>query len=148
MTFDGLPGFTTTGKVMTIDSLGTVTQGVVTYNVTIGFDHIDPKIKPGMSVTANIITATQTDVLMVPLGSVKTGSDGQSYVTVLKNGQPQEVSVQTGTSNNTDIVITSGLSAGDEVVTQTITAGTAATTTATPGGGGFGGGRGGFRIGG
>lgn len=147
MTFDALPGFTATGKVLTIDSLGTVTQGVVTYNVTIGFDHLDPKIKPGMSVTANIITATQTNVLTVPLGAVKTDSSGQTYVEVLKNGQPEQINVQTGASNNTDIVITSGLNPGDEVVTQTITPGTAATTTTSPGGGGRGGfGGGGLRA--
>ena len=88
---------------------------------------LDTKIKPGMSVTAAIITGTQQDVVMVPLGAVKTVS-GQSSVTVLKNGQPQQVSVQTGASNDTDIVITSGVSEGDQVVTQTITASTSATT--------------------
>ena len=127
LTFDALPGFTSTGKVETMDSLGTVSSGVVTFNVTIGFDKLDTKIKPGMSVTAAIITGTQQDVVMVPLGAVKTVS-GQSSVTVLKNGQPQQVSVQTGASNDTDIVITSGVSEGDQVVTQTITASTSATT--------------------
>ncbi|MDR3558897.1 MAG: efflux RND transporter periplasmic adaptor subunit [Candidatus Pacebacteria bacterium] len=151
LTFDALPGFTATGKVETMDSLGTVSSGVVTFNVTVGFDHLDSKIKPGMSVTAAIITSTQQDVVMVPLGAVKT-VNGQSSVTVLKNGQPQQVSVQTGASNDTDIVITSGVSTGDQVVTQTITPGSAATSTTSSsssgrsGGATRGGGGGGLRI--
>lgn len=121
LTFDALPGFTATGKIEKIDSLGTLTQGVVTYNVTIGFDSLDSRIKPAMSVSAAIITDVKQDVLIVPSGAVKTQS-GKSYVEVLNNGNtPEQKTVATGASNNTDTEISSGLSAGDKVVTQTIT---------------------------
>ena len=139
MTFDAINGLTVTGKVEKMDSMGTVSQGVVTYNVTISFDSIDPRIKPGMSVSANIITAVKQDVLTVPASAVQ-AQNGGNYVEVLKNGTPQQVPVQVGISNDTDTEITSGLQAGDQIVTQTINPNAKATTTTTSGGGGFGGG--------
>lgn len=124
MTFSAIDGLTATGKVENMDSLGTLSSGVVTYNVTIGFDTLDSRIKPQMSVSANIITDTKQDVVMVPSGAVKT-QNGNSYVEVLNSGTtPSKVSVKTGISNDTDTEIISGLNAGDKVVTQTI-AGTA-----------------------
>ncbi|MFA6048173.1 MAG: efflux RND transporter periplasmic adaptor subunit [Parcubacteria group bacterium] len=150
LTFDALPDFTATGKVEKMDSLGTTTQGVVTYNVTIAFDSLDPRIKPDMSVTADIITTVKQNVIIVPNSAVKT-QGGSSYVEVLNSGNtPTQVNVQTGTSNNTDTEITSGLNVGDKVVTQTVnpTATTGATTSSSrnsgggnvriPGVGGFG----------
>ncbi len=128
LTFDALPDFTTTGKVEAMDSLGTISSGVVTYNVTIGFDEIDPKIKPGMSVSAAIITNAKSDVIMVPSSAVKIQS-GQSYVEILQNGAPQKVNVQIGDTNGTDTEITSGVVVGDNVVTQTIAAGAKSTST-------------------
>ncbi len=138
LTFDALPDFTATGQVETMDSLGTVSSGVVTYNVTIGFDTIDPKIKPGMSVSAAIITNTKADVIMVPSSAIK-NQNGQVYVQVLQNGVPQKVNVQVGDTNGTDTEITSGVNVGDNVVTQTIAAGAKSTTTTTgnTGGGGI-----------
>ena len=133
LTFDALPDFTATGKVEAMDSLGTISSGVVTYSVTIGFDSIDQKIKPGMSVSAAITTNAKQDVIMIPTGAVKT-QNGQSYVEVLQNGVPQKVDVQTGDTNGTDTEITSGVKVGDNVVTQTIAAGAKTTTTTTTGG--------------
>ena len=128
LTFDALTDFTATGKVEAMDSLGTVSSGVVTYNVTIGFDQIDPKIKPGMSATATITTNAKLDVVMVPSGAVKT-QKGQSYVQVLENGMPKQINVQIGETNGIDTEIVSGVNVGEEVVTQTIASGTTAKTT-------------------
>lgn len=147
MTLSAIDGLTVSGKIEKMDSLGTLSSGVVTYNVTIDFDTLDPRIKPEMSVSANIITAVKQDVITVPNSAVKM-QGGNSYVEVLNSGQtPVQTSVETGVSNNTDTEITSGLNAGDKVVTQTInpssTSSTSTTrTTNTPGGGGGGG----FRL--
>lgn len=148
MTFSAIDGLTVSGKVEKIDSLGTLSSGVVTYNVTVDFDALDPRIKPEMSVSANIITDVKQNVITVPNSAVKT-QNGTSYVEVL-NGEstPKQVTVQTGISNNTDTEITNGINAGDKVVTQTINSGSAASTSTSnssrgnnvrvPGLGGFG----------
>lgn len=131
LTFNAIEGLSISGKVEKMDSLGTLTSGVVTYNVTIDFDSLDPRIKPEMSVSAAIITGVKQDVLIVPNSAVKS-QNGAGFVQVLKSGQttPQQVPVEVGISNNTDTEIISGLSVGDNVVTQTIIAGsTAASST-------------------
>ncbi len=147
MTFNAVPGLTVSGKVEKMDSLGTITQGVVTYNATIGFDALDQRIKPGMSVSASIITGVKQDVIIIPNSAVKTQGNN-NYVEVLNSNQttPRQVTVQVGAANNTDTEIASGLSVGDNVVTRTINP-NATTSTSTSGQGGarlpgIGGGRG------
>jgi RND family efflux transporter MFP subunit len=128
MTFSAIDNFTVSGKVEKMDSLGTLSSGVVTFNVTIGFDTLDPRIKPEMSVSAAIITNVKQNVLIVPSGAVKT-QNGNSYVEILNDGQtPIQTTVITGSSNNTETEITSGINVGDKVVTQTISSGTTPTS--------------------
>jgi len=135
MTFNAISGLTVSGKVEKMDSLGTITQGVVTYNATISFDTLDPRIKPGMSVSASIITGVKQDVLIVPNSAVKSqAGGGGNYVEVLNKGEisPRQVSVKIGAVNNTNTEIVSGLSVGDNVVTRTINP-SATTSTSTSG---------------
>ncbi|MBU6447959.1 HlyD family efflux transporter periplasmic adaptor subunit, partial [Patescibacteria group bacterium] len=102
LTFPAISDLSLTGKVAQIDTIGTVTQNVVNFNVKILLDTQNNQVKPGMSVSADIITAVDQDVLMVPSSAVKSGANGGSYVQTLVNGQPQQVSVQVGISNDTD----------------------------------------------
>jgi RND family efflux transporter MFP subunit len=142
--FSAIESLELSGKVEKIDSLGMITQGVVTYNVTIGFDAIDSRIKPQMSVSANIITAVKENVLLVPNGAVKT-KNGNSYVEVLGDRQtvPTQKEVKVGLSDSTNTEILSGISSGDKVVTQIISA-TAKTSATSTAGSGNRGGMGGF----
>lgn len=118
--FDSLDGMTLSGKVEKIDSLGTSTQGVVSYSVTIGFDTLDEKVKPQMSVAASIINDVKQNILLVPNSAVKSNGN-VNYVEVLNSGTtPEQVNVQIGATNSTETEIISGLKEGDKVVTQTI----------------------------
>ena len=118
---DAIEGLELSGRVEKIASLGAITQGVVTYDVTIGFDVIDPRIKPQMSVSASIISSAKQDALLVPSAAVKL-ENGKNYVEVLKNQLPEKVSVELGSSNDLNAEILSGVSPGELVVTQTIDA--------------------------
>jgi multidrug efflux pump subunit AcrA (membrane-fusion protein) len=135
LTFDAIDSLTLTGKVIKIDSAGTASQGVVTFNVTIGLDSAEPRLKPGMNVTAAITTAVNQDVLTVPSSAVKTQTGGGSYVLVLQNGVTSQQTVTVGLTSDTESEV-SGLSEGDEVVTQTIDP-SAASTPAGSSSGGF-----------
>lgn len=130
LTFDAVEGLSLTGTVAEIDTIGTTSQGVVSYTVKVLFDAQDARVKPGMSVSASIITDVRQDVLLAPNAAVK-AQGGSSYVQVLVNGAPQRVPVQLGASNDTSTEITSGVTEGTEVVTQTIGASAAGTTTPT-----------------
>lgn len=76
LTFDALPELTISGKVIKVAAVGTVRQGVVSYGVKIAFDAEDEKVKPGMSVTADIITDIKQDVLVLQNSAIK--SQGNS----------------------------------------------------------------------
>ncbi len=139
VTFDALPDLTIAGTVSEIDTIGTVSQGVVNYGAQISLDTQNSQIKPGMSATADIITNVDQNVLIVPNSAIKSlGS--VSYVEVLdaatsslavsQNGQyavvssvaPRRQTVQTGNANDSDTEITSGLNEGDLVVVQSTAA--------------------------
>jgi RND family efflux transporter MFP subunit len=146
MTFGAIDGLSISGKIEKMDALGTLAQGVVTYNVTIGFDNIDLRIRPQMSVSAKIITSIKQDVITVSNGALKTQGNA-TYIEVLNNGAttPERRTIEIGAANNTDTEIVSGINVGDNVVTQTIDPNAKATTPASTGRGGFpglGGGRG------
>ncbi len=119
LTFDAVSDLSVTGEVAEVDTLGTVTQGVVSYGVKIIFDVQDERIKPGMSTSVSIILESKPDVSLVPLSAVKTTGQ-ESYVEILVNGAPQGKNVTIGASNDTMIEIVSGLKEGEEIITQTI----------------------------
>ncbi|HEX8993669.1 MAG TPA: efflux RND transporter periplasmic adaptor subunit [Candidatus Paceibacterota bacterium] len=135
LTFDALPDLSIAGDVVSVAPVGTVSQGVVSYAVKIDFASQDPRIRPGMSVSAQIATQVKTDVLMVPSAAVHTSADGSSYVLafnpplsgantsqgVVSNQTPQQISVTAGLSNDTSIEIVSGITQGQQIVVRTIT---------------------------
>lgn len=119
LTFDAIAGLNITGVVAKIDTVGTVAQGVVSYTVEITFDTQDERVKPGMSVSASIITDAKTGVLLVPNGAVK--SQGSVYrVDVMEATVPRRQKVEIGLANDDVTEIISGLSEGEIVVTGTI----------------------------
>jgi RND family efflux transporter MFP subunit len=122
LTFNALSDFETSGKVEKIDSLGTSNSGVVTYNVIVGFDSLDERIKPEMTVSASIITETKQDVILVPNSAVKI-DNGNYYVESLKDGTPNKKSIEVGLENTTKTEIISGIDEGENVITQTIKSG-------------------------
>ncbi|HET8575218.1 MAG TPA: HlyD family efflux transporter periplasmic adaptor subunit [Candidatus Paceibacterota bacterium] len=140
LTFDALPDLSLTGTVAEVDPIGAVSQGVVSYSVQITFDAQDPRIQPGMSVTAAIVTDAKQDVVEVPISAVQT-QGGTSYVEVPQGNvsnasgsalggvalsiPPKRVMVTTGVSDDTSIEIISGLNAGEEYIARTIAASSA-----------------------
>jgi len=114
--FDAVEDVTLTGKVIEIDTLGTVSQGVVTYNLKIAFDTQDERIKPGMTIDASIITNRKDSIVLVPNSAILS-QGGQIFVDILENGIPQSVPVEVGLSNELFTEIVSGLEEGAQVVT-------------------------------
>lgn len=130
LTFDAIENLSITGTVAEVGSLGTATQGVVNYTVKITFDTQDPRVKPGMSASVNIILSAKTNALLVPSSAVKTQGN-TSYVEILVNGNPVQKNVTVGDSSDTSTEILTGLTENEEVITQTITSTTATQGTTT-----------------
>lgn len=140
ITFDALSDKTFTGKVISIDTVGSVSSGVTTYPTVIRLDTNPETILGNMAASATIITQTKSDTLLVPTTSV-TSQDGETSVRVLRNGMLTEVPVTVGLSSDEQTEILSGLSAGDTVVTSIIQATSNTTTQGQSIFGSFGGGR-------
>lgn len=142
ITFDAIENLSMTGTVAEIDTIGTVSQGVVSYSVKIAFDTNEELVKPGMSVSASIITDSKTDVLMVPSSAIKTNGTTkyiQMFTTPLpaplagsqgtpSKETPNQIIVETGISDDTNTEIISGIKEGDQIVSRTITNSTKTTT--------------------
>ena len=133
ISFDAVPDLKIAGKVASIAPVGVSTNNVVTYAVDISLDSQDARIKPLMTCTTEIITADIPKALTVPNAALKTNA-GKPYVEMVDNqGAVQQVPVTVGASNDTLTQITSGLKAGDQVITGTSTA----TSTSGSAGGGL-----------
>ena len=122
----------------------TGTEEAKDFKVVVTLDHPSDDLRPGLSATAKILTAEKKDVLAIPIQAltmrrpsetVDTGKDKNKKVdvqAVSKEPQVQGVfvlhhegrklkvafvPVATGITGTTDIEVTSGLKAGDEIVT-------------------------------
>lgn len=140
ITLDSLEDKTFTGKVMTIDRVGSTTSGVTNYPVVIQLDTEAEDLLPNMAATANIIIESKDEVLLIPSSALKTQAN-QTVVQVIKGKQTQTVTVETGLSSDSQTEITSGLSEGDMVIVSSLS-----TSSQTGGGSIFGGFGGGVRM--
>lgn len=128
--FDAFSDKTFTGKVISIDTVGSVSSGVTSYPAVIKLDSDSESILANMAASANIITNTKDNVLLVPSAAVQT-QNNTSSVQIMKNGKPQSVTVEIGLSSDTQTEIISGLSEGDTIVTATIQPTTSTSSTGT-----------------
>ena len=136
LTFDAINGLKLSGKVISIDSVGTVSSGVVNYGVKIIFNEDDERVKPGMSVNATITTNEKKNILTVSSNAIKT-RNGKSYVETFENpvlnidnengilagSKIVRKEVTVGISDDTITEIISGLKEGDQIITKTVSSG-------------------------
>jgi HlyD family secretion protein len=113
---DAVADKTFTGKVVGVDRTGTVTQGVVNYQVLVSLDITDDEILPNMNVTADIILSSKPNVLVVPAGAVSQ-MQGQDMVMVLVGEKSEPREIEVGLKTTTQVEVVSGLKEGEMVVT-------------------------------
>jgi hypothetical protein len=162
MTIDGYDSDAFTGRIGFISSepaSSSSTSGSSTstqYSITVAPQDLPSLAKSGMTGTLDIVIQQAADVLMVPTTAVS-GSSTTSYVRIMQDGQPVFRQVQTGMATSSYTEITSGLTAGETVVTGQYTEGADSTSSNSTqgsgggllqGGGGFPGGGAGFPSGG
>lgn len=119
VTLDAYPSEIFEGTVTRVDPQAVVEQNVTVVYVRVEIENPDARLKPGMNATCEFVVDRKEDVLMVPSESVKE-QDGRYYVEVMQAGKPIRRDVEIGLEGNDTTEITSGLSEGEEVVTQVI----------------------------
>jgi HlyD family secretion protein len=117
LTFDGIFGKEYHGEVVEVALVGTDTQGVVNFNVTVELVDADEDVLSGMTAAVNIIVNQMEAVLLVPNRAVRV-MEGDRVVYVLRSdGQVDTVEVILGASSDTHSEVVGGeLKVGDRIV--------------------------------
>jgi HlyD family secretion protein len=151
VTIDALPNQTFKGRVIEIGNTALVrstglaasqsttsSQEAKDFKVVIALDIPQDLVRPGLSCTAKITTATRSHVLAIPIQALTIRRESQLHpakpgqqldppgdaskkelqgVFVVSNGKAVFHPVETGIAGATDIEILSGLKEGDQIVT-------------------------------
>ena len=131
-TVDAFPNDVFEGNVTQVRQQATTESNVVTYEVVISAPNDDLKLKPGLTANVNIFTLELKDVLavsskalrfkpieaMLQEGETITDVDARQKVWVKEGLNFKALAVETGMTNGTLTQITSGVSAGTEVLTD------------------------------
>lgn len=145
---DALTDTTFSGTVDDIAQIGTNSNNVTTYDVTVSI--ANPKgIKIGMNANVTIAVESKTDALVIPAEAL-VEKGGTKYVMVdnssttstnanrIKTAAGNLVAIKTGIQNENYIEVTSGVTEGEKLMV-TLPQTTTTTTNARSGFGGFGG---------
>jgi HlyD family secretion protein len=124
VTADALPDSVFKGKVTKIGLMPVAnllsTDQATNFEVEIQLYEFSPLLRPGMNVSADIITSEKTDILTVPvqaMGRRMKDKKMTETVFVLKNKKAVLKEIKSGASSDTDIEILSGIELGDTVIT-------------------------------
>lgn len=137
-TVDAYPNRLFEASIEKVRYASTTTNNVVSYVAVLTVDNSELLLRPGMTATAEIVTAEKKDALLVPNGATRfTPPDAKApearvsdrgvvekYVWVLKDGAPAAVPLQLGLTNGQKTEILAGdISADAAVITDVKTKG-------------------------
>ena len=115
-TLDAYPNWKIPCKVIAI--IPTADREKSTVKVRVGFDQLDPRILPDMSVKVAFHDsgkAAAVRTVLVPKNSVL-NRDGRDVVFVIRDGHAERRAVTVTDTQNDDSVLSAGVSAGEKVV--------------------------------
>jgi HlyD family secretion protein len=122
ITLDAFPDEEIEGEVTAIKSIGTVSGGIVTYEVRVEIVPAEVPIRSDMTASATVVVEEKENVLLIPNRAIRREGDVK-YVEVLDQPGGTEVrraAIATGASNDAMTEVTAGLEEGDVVVTTVV----------------------------
>jgi HlyD family secretion protein len=75
---DAWPDRRFTGRIVQVRRAPIAVQNVVTYEVLVGVDNADLALRPGMTATVEITTASRDDALRIPLKAIRFRPEGEN----------------------------------------------------------------------
>ncbi len=121
VSFDALAGVELPGTVQSIGVAALPRAGMVTIPVRVSVDESHDLLKPGLTANVRILSHTVPDVVRIPVRSW-IDMDGQPAAIRITGGQPELVPVELGLSDGEHTHVLSGLSPGDEIVEDAVSA--------------------------
>ena len=116
--FDALPDQRYQAEVSEISQVGTSTQGVINFTVTVKLISPEKSIRPGMTAEASIQVAQVDDILQIPTRFIF-DENGKRFVYRQDGETIEQVFIQVGLSSGAASEIISGdLKEGDQVTSQ------------------------------
>ena len=122
VTLDAFPDEEIEGEVTAIKSIGTVSGGIVTYEVRVEIAPTEIPIRSDMTASATVVVEEKENVLLIPNRAIRY-EEGVEYVEVLDQSggtEVRRVAIATGASNGTVTEVTAGLEEGDVVATSVV----------------------------
>lgn len=115
---DAFPGKAFAGKVMFVNPV--VSEADRSIKVVAEVENKDEQLKGGLFVKGQILTGKRTSILQVPRAALLTWDvpGKKAEVFVVRNDTAQRKSVGTGATSGDRVEITSGLAAGEKVITR------------------------------
>lgn len=107
-------GVQTVGAIKSVDLAANMQTKL--YSVTVSINEDVPGLLSGMFADVSFRTDTSADTIVIPTEAILI-SNGQQHVFVVEDGAARDVEIATGLTGNGVTEITSGLSAGDMLVT-------------------------------
>lgn len=118
-TLDSYPDWRIPAKVIAI--IPTADRQKATVKVRVGFERLDPRILPDMSVKVAFQSAGDTQPAprspIVPRSAIRR-SDGKDVVWVVRDGRVERRAVKVGEARGEEVTVVAGLSGGERVVVE------------------------------
>jgi RND family efflux transporter MFP subunit len=116
-TLDAVPGVTLTGEVTSINPVGEVDSGLVTYTVRIDLDKLEETTTLPLGTTANVVIRIKeaSNTLMVPITAIQNDSKGEYVLVIQSDNTTVRVDVVGGTIVGDLVAVTGDLKEGDRV---------------------------------
>lgn len=105
------------GYITSISEVGTYSSSGSYFTAIVTFEN-NGNLKIGMSASCEIIIESAENVVSVPLEAVQEDDNGKYVVVVKSNGTTENVSVETGISNDAYVEIKSGITENTTVQMQ------------------------------
>ncbi|MFA6034645.1 MAG: efflux RND transporter periplasmic adaptor subunit, partial [Myxococcota bacterium] len=125
-TVDAYPEEVFKGVVTQVRNAAVTIQNVVTYDVVVGVDNKDHRLKPGMTTNVSFIVEKRTGVLKASNAALRftpqgAGKQREPSVWRAEQGKPVRVSVKRGISDGTYTEVTAPeLAEGMELIVETL----------------------------
>lgn len=113
--FDAFSNQTVTGFVKSIDTIGTVKGGIVTYEIKVSLDTIPPGVRSNMTALVTIETLRKNAILSVPNSAI-IAKNNKTYVEQVVKQKKNVVEVSTGVKGLVKTEIIKGLGEKDVIV--------------------------------